>query len=176
MFSRSSRYTTVLLPSFSLLAFAIPSLTLQAPAGTAQVGVFYSSGMIASGGLAPYTYSIPVGSLPPGLNLNQSTGAITGTPQTPGTFNFTGQVGDSSLCPCGLADSGQQPTGKGGVETRIAKAGAKGVIAQGSFSITVSGGAPSAAPVPMSPTALLLAMAGMLGVGLMSMRQRRRSA
>jgi hypothetical protein len=167
MFSRSARYAAVLLVSSTLMAFAVPSLTLQGPTGAAQVGVFYSSGMAASGGLTPYTYSIPVGSLPPGLNLNTSTGAITGTPQTPGTFNFTGQVVDSS---------GQQPTVAGGVETRIAKPGAKAVIATGAFSITVSGGAPSAAPVPISPTALLLAMAGLLGVGLMSMRQLRRSA
>ena len=167
MFSRSTRYAAVLLASSSLMAFAIPSLTLQAPTGTAQVGVLYNSGMVASGGVTPYTFSIPVGSLPPGLNLNTSTGAITGTPQTPGTFNFTGQVSDSS---------GQVPTVQGGVDTRIAKPGAKGVIALGSFSISVSGGASSAAPVPMSPMALLLAMAGLLGVGLMSMRQLRRSA
>ncbi len=142
MFSRATRYAAVMLASSSLMAFAIPSLTLQGPTGAGQVGVFYSSGMVASGGITPYTYSIPVGNLPPGLNLNTSTGAITGTPQTPGTFNFTGQVADSS---------GLEPTVQGGVETRIAKPGAKAVIATGSFSITVSGGASSAAPVPMSP-------------------------
>jgi Putative Ig domain len=176
LLSRATQYAAVLLVSSSLMAFAIASLTLQGPAGTGQVGVFYSSGIVASGGIAPYTYSIPVGSMPPGLNLNTSTGAITGTPQASGTFNFTGQVGDSSPCPCGLTDSRQQPTARGGVETRVAKPGAKGVSVTGSFSITVSGGAASAAPVPISPMALLLAMAGLLCVGLMSMRQLRRSA
>ena len=34
------------------------------------------------------TYSVFSGSLPPGINLNTSTGALTGTPTTPGTYNF----------------------------------------------------------------------------------------
>ena len=72
-----------------------PALTLSCPTGTAQVGVAYSSALTASGGVAPYTFSITSGSLPPGLTLNASTGAITGTPTTAGTYNFTAQVADS---------------------------------------------------------------------------------
>jgi negative regulator of sigma E activity len=71
------------------------TLTLSCPTGTAQVGVAYSSALVASGGVAPYTFSIISGSLPPGLTLNTSTGAITGTPTTAGTYNFTAQVVDS---------------------------------------------------------------------------------
>ena len=74
-----------------------PALSLTcASATTGQVGVAYSSSLAASGGVGPYTYSIPTGSLPAGLTLNTSTGAITGTPTAYGTFSFTAQVTDSS--------------------------------------------------------------------------------
>jgi YVTN family beta-propeller protein len=73
----------------------VSSLALTCPNGTAQVGVSYSSALGASGGVAPYTFSIAIGALPPGLSLNTSTGAITGTPTTTGTYNFTAQVEDS---------------------------------------------------------------------------------
>jgi hypothetical protein len=72
-------------------------LTLACPAGSGQVGVAYSSALVASGGTLSYTnYSIISGSLPPGLTLNPTTGAITGTPTTAGPFSFTAQVKDSA--------------------------------------------------------------------------------
>src|SRR5439155_18777994 len=74
----------------------IPALALACAASTGEVGVPYSSSLVASGGVPGYTYSISVGSLPAGLTLNPSTGAITGTPTTAGTFNFTSKVVDSS--------------------------------------------------------------------------------
>jgi YVTN family beta-propeller protein/uncharacterized repeat protein (TIGR03803 family) len=73
-----------------------PLISLGAPTGTAQLSVPYSSALVATGGTPPYTYSIISGSLPPGLLLNASTGAITGTPTTAGTFNFTAGVVDSN--------------------------------------------------------------------------------
>ena len=74
----------------------VPSLPLSCASGTAQVGVPYTSALVASGGTPPYTYSITSGSLPPGLSLNTSTGAITGTPTTAGTYNYTAQAIDST--------------------------------------------------------------------------------
>ena len=51
--------------------------------------------MVASGGTAPYTWSLGNGtSLPPGLNLNGS--VIAGTPTAPGSFNVKISVADSS--------------------------------------------------------------------------------
>src|SRR5205085_12159591 len=54
------------------------------------------SALVASGGVGPYTYSIVSGNLPGGLTLNPATGAITGTPTTAGSFNFTAKVVDAS--------------------------------------------------------------------------------
>lgn len=62
----------------------------------ATVGVAYSSSLSATGGLAPYSWSITAGSLPSGLTLNSSTGAISGTPSAAGTANFTVQVTDTA--------------------------------------------------------------------------------
>jgi hypothetical protein len=77
-------------------------LTLICAASTGQVNVAYSSSLVASGGLQPYTFSIIGGSLPPGLTLNTTTGAITGTPTTAGTFNFTAMVADATATPGSL--------------------------------------------------------------------------
>ncbi|MGY5799753.1 putative Ig domain-containing protein, partial [Rhizobium sp. LEGMi12c] len=56
------------------------------PAGT--VSTAYSQTVTASGGTSPYSYSI-TGTLPAGLTLNHSTGAISGTPTTSGNYSFS---------------------------------------------------------------------------------------
>ncbi|WP_321472814.1 putative Ig domain-containing protein [uncultured Paludibaculum sp.] len=63
-----------------------PTATL--PGGT--VGASYSASVAASGGTAPfiYTLSAVAGGLPPGLSLATG-GAITGNPTTAGTYNFS---------------------------------------------------------------------------------------
>jgi uncharacterized repeat protein (TIGR01451 family) len=72
-------------------------LGLICPAnGAGQVGVPYTSALVATGGTAPYTFSITLGNLPPGLTLNPATGEIVGTPTTAGTYGFTAQVVDST--------------------------------------------------------------------------------
>ena len=78
------------------IMIAPPPLRLACAGGSGKVGVAYSSALVASGGTAPYTFSIIVGSLPPGLTLNPLTGAISGTPTTAGTFNYTAKVVDST--------------------------------------------------------------------------------
>jgi hypothetical protein len=71
--------------------FAPPTL----PDGT--VGSPYSQTLTASGGTAPYTWVVFSGSLPTGLSYSSS-GDITGTPTTPGVFNFNVQATDSAGC------------------------------------------------------------------------------
>ena len=60
-----------------------------------SVGAGYSADADASGGQSPYYYYIQDGELPPGLDLHDGTGAITGTPTTPGDFGFTLAVLDA---------------------------------------------------------------------------------
>jgi hypothetical protein len=84
------------------------------PAGSA--GVAYSHTFPAGGGFTPYVFSISAGSLPPGLGLNASTGAVTGTPTTTGVFFFTVGVVDSdgvsASVNCSISISGSIPRGK----------------------------------------------------------------
>lgn len=68
-------------------------LTSSAPDG--QVGTAYQLGLAASGGIKPYTWSA-TGSLPPGLSLDPNSGALSGTPTTPGTYQFSAQVSDKN--------------------------------------------------------------------------------
>ncbi|GEP41637.1 GEVED domain-containing protein [Brevifollis gellanilyticus] len=63
-----------------------------------MVGVAYSQTLTASGGLASYAYAVASGSLPAGLSLNASTGALTGTPTTPETQAFTMRATDANGC------------------------------------------------------------------------------
>ena len=79
--------------------FVLPTLSMTCASVTAgEVGVSFNSGaMTVTGGLAPYTFSV-VGTLPAGLSLNASTGAVTGTPTASGSFTVqvTDAVGDVS--------------------------------------------------------------------------------
>lgn len=69
--------------------------TASLPAGT--VGNAYAATLAASGGTAPYKWSLTGGSLPSGLSLNAASGAITGTPSSPASqLALTLQVTDSS--------------------------------------------------------------------------------
>jgi hypothetical protein len=68
--------------------------TTSLPGGT--VGTAYTATLQATGGTLPYSWSVTSGALPAGLSLNAATGAITGTPTTAATANFTVQVQDSA--------------------------------------------------------------------------------
>jgi hypothetical protein len=72
-----------------------PPSSVTCPAtSSAEVGVPFSSPAIAvTGGTPPYTFSV-VGTLPAGLTLNATTGAVTGTPAATGAFSI--QATDST--------------------------------------------------------------------------------
>ncbi|MFZ0912394.1 MAG: Ig domain-containing protein, partial [Candidatus Korobacteraceae bacterium] len=66
---------------------------------SATLNFQYSATLGASGGVPPYTWSVTVGNLPPGLNLDPASGLISGMPTTVGTYPFTLQVADSQTPP-----------------------------------------------------------------------------
>jgi hypothetical protein len=72
------------------------SMTATSPLLSGFVGGAYSQSVAASGGAAPYTWSITAGTLPAGLSLNSGAGVISGTPTAAGTSTFTVQVADSA--------------------------------------------------------------------------------
>jgi hypothetical protein len=76
-----------------------PILLSPATLPSGAQGEPYNEVVTASGGLAPYTYAITTGSLPLGLVLGATTGAITGTPLDPGIFDFTITATDANDCP-----------------------------------------------------------------------------
>jgi hypothetical protein len=63
------------------------------------VNTLYNAIVAATGGAAPYKWSIAAGALPSGMSMNSATGAIAGKPASTGTANFTIQVTDSSPTP-----------------------------------------------------------------------------
>jgi polysaccharide export outer membrane protein len=81
-------------------------LLVLCPRTTIQLGVAYNSTVVASGGTGAYQFAVIGGTLPNGLALNPSNGAISGTPDADGTFSFTVQVTDSAGA---MATTGSTP-------------------------------------------------------------------
>jgi titin len=80
--------------SESVVVVADPSIAATAFAG-GETGVSYTGTPVVSGGTAPFTWSVTGGTLPVGLTLNTSTGAVTGTPTSSGMSTFTLTVSDA---------------------------------------------------------------------------------
>ena len=79
--------------SITVTPFSITTTSL--PDGS--ISQAYSQPVQTIGGTAPLTFNIvPPGTLPPGLNLNPTTGVISGVPVVPaGTSSFTVRVADA---------------------------------------------------------------------------------
>ena len=75
-------------------AFSIPAFATSAILPAATTGMAYNAIIKATGGIQSYNFTLASSTLPPGLNLNAFTGAISGTPAQAGTYNFKIQVMD----------------------------------------------------------------------------------
>jgi len=79
------------------------AITTTCPLSDAQVGVAYEFDLVASGGVAPYFWSISAGALPAGLTLSTD-GMISGTPTGAEVASFTieatGTIGGSITKSC----------------------------------------------------------------------------
>ena len=76
------------------------SITVTSPSSL-PVGTFdttYSYTLMSTGGVGAITWSIPTGTLPNGLFLNENNGTISGTPTVVGTFNFKVRATDAGIC------------------------------------------------------------------------------
>jgi hypothetical protein len=72
-----------------------PSLTISSVLPSAVLGSIYNATLKATGGTAPYAFSLASGQLPTDVLLGATTGTISGTPTTTGSFSFSISVSDS---------------------------------------------------------------------------------
>ncbi|MCC7599481.1 putative Ig domain-containing protein, partial [Janthinobacterium sp. FW305-129] len=87
-FSATNSYTvSVGAPTIVVTPASLPA---------ASVATAYSQQLTASGGVAPYAYTVSSGNLPAGLTLNSS-GLLSGTPTAGGSFTLTVQAADAHL-------------------------------------------------------------------------------
>jgi Putative Ig domain len=124
------------LASFPATDVAAPPLALACPSPTGEVGVLYSSPLVASGGVPPYAYSIPGGYID---GIFQGPGLLSGTPSAAGTFSFNVTVrdsyGKSGTFPCSITINGGKIT--------LACPAANGLVGVlYSSALTASGGFP----------------------------------
>lgn len=81
------------------VAADVRQLSVTSSSLTAHLDAEYSKKLSATGGTEHYTWSVVSGSLPAGLTLDPSTGAITGTPVHTGASHFKVGVSDPGLPP-----------------------------------------------------------------------------
>ena len=85
--------------SFSIMASIVSPLDIMtASLPSSRISQRYNVALAASGGNPPYTWNLATspGSLPPGLTLGTTTGAISGTPSIANQYNFAIKVTDTS--------------------------------------------------------------------------------
>ncbi len=106
---RARRRRASLVSAIIVAAALLATWGMAAPAGAvtkplavktatlpgATAGLSYSAKLAASGGVAPYTWSVTAGTLPAGLTLVPATGLIAGIPAPGSSASFTVQASDS---------------------------------------------------------------------------------
>ena len=73
-----------------------PEITTDSKLPDAVAGASYMQTLNASGGTAPLRWSVTAGSLPGGLDLDLTSGALSGTPVRAGSYSFTVQARNSA--------------------------------------------------------------------------------
>lgn len=130
------------------LVITAPATVTIAPASgalpAATKGSAWSQSLSATGGSAPYTWTAH--GLPTGITLNSTTGALSGTPTTSGSFSFTLTAQDaggvSSTVTYTLVVTNDAPPAATLVMTPAAGALSPGTVGTAlSQTFTVSGGA-----------------------------------
>ncbi|MFN8004776.1 MAG: putative Ig domain-containing protein, partial [Acidobacteriota bacterium] len=87
----TQNYTLTILATCPTLTVAPPLL----PNG--RIGVAYNQTLTVTGGTAPYTFALKVGStIPPGLSFVN--GTLSGTPTQTGTYGFQTRIKDANNC------------------------------------------------------------------------------
>ncbi|MCW5645718.1 MAG: putative Ig domain-containing protein, partial [Sphingopyxis sp.] len=89
-YSASRAYTVAIAPP----AIELDPVTLP----NATFGVAYSQTITADGSIAPYSFAVTSGTLPPGLTLAPG-GTLAGTPSLSGTWGFTITATDATTAP-----------------------------------------------------------------------------
>jgi hypothetical protein len=87
--ARAKGSTTVIVtpaPTLAITTLSLPEI---------NTGVSYSSRLAATGGASHYHWRLASGSLPSGIQLQSSSGALSGATLLSGTYNFTARVTDS---------------------------------------------------------------------------------
>ena len=131
-----------------------------------QTSTAYSATLSATGGVAPYSWTVKSGTLPAGLSLSTA-GVIAGTPTAAGAANVTVQVSDSETMPQ-TAVSGSLTLAISGGTLKITSTTADpGTVGTAyNFQLTASGGVPpytwAVASGSTLPAGLALSSAGVV--------------
>lgn len=150
--SVSQSYTlTIATPFIDITPITLPAAT---------VGTGYSTSISASGGVAPFDYGIAFGALPAGMSLT-STGTLSGTPTTAGTFTFGVRASDTNrftgVRPYSFVVGQQAPVAANINQTLAANSGAS------TISASLSGGPTTSLAVVTPPAHGTVSITGATG-------------
>ena len=81
--------------TLTVTAASTPSITTGVTLPGGVIGVAYAQTLVASGGTAPYAWTLASGALPAGLQLSPA-GVLSGTPAAAAVSTFTAQVSDAA--------------------------------------------------------------------------------